>query len=146
MSTGTTSNQRKLKVKFVGHLRDYVQCRKTKVRITTQPRFIKDRIKHYRDSIRDLENILEVLEQVDLKNDRPSVGELLCTQYNSDPEQWNKITDDGRAFWQGVAEQFIESLQRELYLTEYLQPGEADDYFTYKKDTTKAIQEILERR
>lgn len=150
MSTPKQKN-RKLKVKFVGRFRDYIQCRKTKVRITMEPRYLEDQIKYHLDTARDMENILEVIEQVDLKNERPSVGELLLRtssgwMNDDDPEFWSKRPKGDRKIYQEWAERFIGVLQDELYLTEELQRGEADDYSKHKKDTVKAIQEILERR
>lgn len=146
MSTPEQKN-RKLKVKFVGQFRDYVQCRKTKVSITAQPRYLEDRIKYHLDTARDLENILEVVEQVDLKNERPSVGELLmgCDPSNP-PIEWSKVSERNREYYQEWGERFINALQHELYLTEELQRGDADNYFQHKKDTAQAIREILERR
>lgn len=147
MSTdSTTTGQRKLKVKFVGHFRDYVQCRKTKVRVTTQPSYLKDRIKYFEDSIRDLENILEVLEQVDLKSERPCVGELLHKSNPHPANDWEDLLDGSKQEWQEWGERFISALQDELYLTEELQRGDAENYYQHKKDTVQAIREILERR
>lgn len=137
---------RKLKVKFSGRFRDNLQCRKTKVRITMPPEAIEDRIKYYSDTVRDLENILEVMQEVNLEDKRPSIGELLHKSNPHPANDWEDLADGSKQEWQEWGNRFISNLQNELYLTESLQRGEADDHIDRKRATVKAIQKILDRR
>lgn len=151
------ANQKKLKVKFAGQFRDYLQCRKTKVRITTQPRQVENQIKYYQDSIRDLENILEVLREVEVKNERPCVGELLAGSRPSGSTRehryvlgwlsgWDSMNEARQEIFQQWGEQFINALQDELYLTKELNREHAASYSDFKNSTVQAVREILERR
>lgn len=147
MGTGSTSTeQRKLKVKFVGRFRDELKCRATKVPVHTPPSYLKARIKAFQDSARDLENILEVLEQVDLKNERPCVGELLHKSNPHPPNDWEDLVPGARQEYQEWGERFIKHLQDELYITQNLTPRRDNTDEGYRARTVQAVREILERR
>lgn len=145
-----TDNKRKLKVKFAGRWRDEIQCRTTKVKVTTPPHHVRENIKSLQEKVRDLENILEVLDAADIKEVRPCIGELLYMNSPSRPREgaWlDRLSQGERDTYQKWADNFLKSVIDERYLTERLIPvRNYEDAAERRNRAVQAAREILERR
>lgn len=145
-----TDSNRKLKVKFGGRWRDELQCRSTKVKVTTPPHQVRESIKDMKERIRDYENILEVLEATDFKENRPSIGELLFMTRDSqrkDGDWMNLLDQEERDYHQKWATKFIQAVIDERYITEKLTPvRNYEDASEVRSRAVQAAREVLERR
>lgn len=141
------SKYRPLKVSFTDASRRFLKCRTTKVPLASTPEMIKDSIKHHKDRVRDLENILPVLEEMQQEDNRPSAGEILLNAANKGraPSEWFRAGLYEANFYDKTARDFIEALVDESRITHTLEWDREGDK-DWEARRKKAVSAVLARR